>query len=413
MPRRKAKPKPSHKPTGTRSKKNSSTIDRISKLPDHLLHHILSFLPLEQAGRTSILSHRWRHVWASMQGLKFYIDEFDKYKSDKFISYVNAALPYCLKQDLQVFKTFLFSASPTNRAASARWITHVLKNDVRVLHIIIRPKTGKNVILSRPMLTSQSLEELSLFCFPKVRIITPNVISLSQLKILSLQRMDVKSAFMEKIISGCPRLENLNLHYCWLSCSGISSRMLRNLVVENCGILNKFYICTPNLEKLRFNQKYKVSSPYDVLNERFYRQLKLDSQSLKLDVPNLKSLILGGYWVARYPASVTFFLQHSPILEKLTLICNEVPGYWKDVEPVNMSSDLCFQCKNLKSVDIIGSKFDENIPHLIQIFKRNGLADLNPTEGDLGDLGDSSFGNDCLKMLNDVWHWIHFQMIYT
>ncbi|KAF3341109.1 hypothetical protein FCM35_KLT09953 [Carex littledalei] len=192
--------------------------------------------------------------------------------------------------------------------------------------------------------------------------------------------------------------------------------MLRNLVLENCGILNKwenkFYICTPNLEHLRFNKKYTVSSPLDVLNERFYRQLNLDTRSLKLDVPNLKSLILGGYWVARNPAAVTFFLQHSPMLEKLTLICNEVPGYWKDAEPVNLSSDLCFQCKNLK-VDIIGGKYDENIPHLIEVFKRNGLVDLNPTEGDLGDLGDLSFGNDCLKMLYDVWHWIHFQMIYT
>ena len=271
QPKLKPKPKPTHKPTGTTPEEVPNAPDRISKLPDHILHHILSFLPLKEAGCTSILSRRWIHVWLSMQGLKFHTDEFANCGPEKFISYVNAALPYRSKQDLQVFKTFLLNDSPTNLAASTRWITHALRNDVRVLHIIIWPKSsGENVILPRPMLTSQSLEELGLFSFPNVRIITPNVISLSQLKTLSLQQLDVNSAFMEKIISGCQRLENLNLHYCWLRCSGISSRMLRNLVMESCGIQNlrqkKFYICMPNLENLHFNQKYAVFPPFGVVH---------------------------------------------------------------------------------------------------------------------------------------------------
>lgn len=274
MPRRKPKPKLTHKPTGATPEEVPNTTDRISKLPDHVLHHILSFLPLKEAGRTSILSHRWRHVWLSMQGLKFYTDEFANCGPDKFISYVNAALPYRSKQDLQVFKTFLLNDSPTNLAASTRWITHALRNDVRVLHIIIRPKSsGENVILPRPMLTSRSLEELGLFSFPNVKITSPNVMSLSQLKTLSLQQMLVTSAFLETIISGCQRLENLNLHYCRITCSGISSRVLRNLVIENCDIQiqqkNKFYICTPNLVNLRFNKRYTTICCYrEVLHEQ-------------------------------------------------------------------------------------------------------------------------------------------------
>jgi F-box domain len=267
------KPKPRNKTIGTRCKKIPSTIDRISKLPDHLLHHILSFLPQKQAGCTSILSHRWRNVWASMQGFNFYMDEFAMYGPEKFVSYVNATLPYRLKQDLQVFKTFLFSASPTNRTASSRWITHALKHDVRVLHIIMRLKnSGVKAILSRRMLTSQSLEELALFCFPKVEIRIPNVISLSQLKDLSLQRVDVNSTFLERIISGCPRLENLNLHHCRVTFSEISSRVLRNLVLEHCGIQiqrdKKFCIFTPNLVYLRFNQGHAISSHHVKVDER-------------------------------------------------------------------------------------------------------------------------------------------------
>lgn len=252
-------PKLKQRPVGTRPKKNPTTIDRISKLPDHLLHHILSFLPLKQAGRTSILSRRWRHVWASMQNLMFYTDEFVNLGLENFIRYVNAALPHRPKQDFQNFKTFLFSDSPTNLAKSTRWISHAVKNDVRVLSIIIRlQNSGGNVILPRSALVSQSLEELGLFTFPNVKIITPSIISLSRLKILSLQRMEVNSAFLEKILSGCPMLENLNLHFCRVTFSGVYSTTLRNLILENCRIQtkreHKFYICAPSLTHLHFNQ---------------------------------------------------------------------------------------------------------------------------------------------------------------
>lgn len=38
-------------------------VDRISSLPDSILHHILSFVSLKQAVRTSVLSKRWKETW--------------------------------------------------------------------------------------------------------------------------------------------------------------------------------------------------------------------------------------------------------------------------------------------------------------------------------------------------------------
>ncbi|KAJ3687351.1 hypothetical protein LUZ61_016515 [Rhynchospora tenuis] len=386
-------PKPTHKTfgTSTRPKKVPTTIDRISILPDHVLHHILSFLPLKQAGRTSILSRRWRHVWASLKGLTFYKDELAKFGLESFINYVNAALPYRAKQDFHIFKTFLFSTSPTDLATSTRWITHAVNNDVRVLYLIIQ---GGNVILPRPVLTSQSLEELGLFSFPSVKIITPSIISLSRLRILSLQRMEINSAFFEKIISGCTRVENLNLHSCEITFSGVHSMVLRKLVMDNCTIRtkreNKFYICTPNLVHLHFNQGCGTLSHHEKLDQMF-----------ELDVPNLKSLILGGNWVASYPDAVPFFLQHSPMLEKLTLICFQNPAEINKMKSLDASINLRFQCQNLKSVEIICHESDERILHLTKVLKKNGISDLNLT------LGFSSVENDCLKMLYDVWYWIN------
>ncbi|KAI3862560.1 hypothetical protein MKX03_037664 [Papaver bracteatum] len=37
--------------------------DRINELPEHLIHHIFSFLPIECSVSTSKLSTKWRYLW--------------------------------------------------------------------------------------------------------------------------------------------------------------------------------------------------------------------------------------------------------------------------------------------------------------------------------------------------------------
>ncbi|WVZ51739.1 hypothetical protein U9M48_002853 [Paspalum notatum var. saurae] len=41
----------------------------IDALPDEVLEHILGFLQAEEAGRTSVLARRWRHLWKSVTAL--------------------------------------------------------------------------------------------------------------------------------------------------------------------------------------------------------------------------------------------------------------------------------------------------------------------------------------------------------
>ncbi|CAN0891703.1 F-box/LRR-repeat protein 25 [Linum grandiflorum] len=50
---------------------NGSSIDRLSDLPDFIVHHILSFLDARPLVQTSVLSKRWKSLWKYVDALNF------------------------------------------------------------------------------------------------------------------------------------------------------------------------------------------------------------------------------------------------------------------------------------------------------------------------------------------------------
>jgi hypothetical protein len=67
--------------------------DRISDLPDNLLHHILVLIPLIEAVRTCVLSRRWRGVWTRLPRLLFHdVDAAAAPRVRRFPDFVDGVL---------------------------------------------------------------------------------------------------------------------------------------------------------------------------------------------------------------------------------------------------------------------------------------------------------------------------------
>ncbi|CAN1185941.1 F-box/LRR-repeat protein At3g26922 [Linum perenne] len=73
-----------------RVEEEEANVDRLSNLPDVILHHILSFLDMKCVVQTSVLSRVWRCVWKHAPVLNFRRDSFRN--AQIFIKFVNMVL---------------------------------------------------------------------------------------------------------------------------------------------------------------------------------------------------------------------------------------------------------------------------------------------------------------------------------
>ncbi|XP_071691038.1 F-box/FBD/LRR-repeat protein At1g16930-like isoform X2 [Rutidosis leptorrhynchoides] len=64
-------------------------IDRLSNLPEELIHKILSFMSTKHVVQTSALSSRWKYTWTSMPCLDFSSNDFAELLIfSKFVTHV-------------------------------------------------------------------------------------------------------------------------------------------------------------------------------------------------------------------------------------------------------------------------------------------------------------------------------------
>ncbi|KAL7584378.1 F-box/LRR-repeat protein 25-like [Lactuca sativa] len=169
--------------------------DRISVLPDYLLHEILCRLPsTKDAIRTGTLSKRWEHLWTSVPTLIFtntdYYDIFTESprnpnsRSD-FVSFVDKTLTQCRQLKLQKFQL-----------------------DLRFWN----KESLIEVLLDENLFISSCLTKLRL---DSCKLNPSGAISWANLRRLCISWGHIDEDLIENILSGSPLLETLVLNYCY------------------------------------------------------------------------------------------------------------------------------------------------------------------------------------------------------
>ncbi|KAI3987601.1 hypothetical protein MKX01_036782, partial [Papaver californicum] len=193
----------------TRRGGSSSEEDKISKLSDELIHHILSFNDMKYAVRTCVLSKRWRYIWTSLPTLNFDYPSQSLYSGqDDLVKVVNNVLEH-RNNELYNIQRFHLCKGQYRWCISSvplgRWIGAAIKANAEDIDI---GRFGGRILIEG-LFTCKSLKKLTLM---ETLMMIPESIYLPRLVYLKLyksQCMDEKD--LNNLISSYPVLEDLYL----------------------------------------------------------------------------------------------------------------------------------------------------------------------------------------------------------
>ncbi|KAL5715291.1 hypothetical protein ACHQM5_017127 [Ranunculus cassubicifolius] len=218
--------------------------DRISALPDALIHQIFDSLTMIQVVQTCILSKRWRYVWSSTPNLDFDLNywprSFLTCPQDllSFIYFMDKVL--VRRRDSNIFNFQLNSSVPYFHLGLeyiVSWMHKVLEYGVQRLILTFPLGIPTPHILALPdNLFTSTVRVLKIFIGhspPESIVSLPNIPMGSQIKDLQLYGVKFPGGDQNgELVLNCSVLENLSIDHC------------------DVNSLNVLTISTPLLEKL-------------------------------------------------------------------------------------------------------------------------------------------------------------------
>ncbi|PHU15176.1 hypothetical protein BC332_16381 [Capsicum chinense] len=141
--------------------------DRISKLPEPILHHILSFLHAKHAARMSTLSKVWDSAWNSLPYLNFGDKLFSKSKDiPRLLRAVDQALANRKKHKISIQKFSLWLPHYHELCYVSSWINMLIACNVKELNLEVNRPVYEGVLdynsLTEAIFDAKTLNVLSL-----------------------------------------------------------------------------------------------------------------------------------------------------------------------------------------------------------------------------------------------------------
>ncbi|CAN4098504.1 unnamed protein product [Withania somnifera] len=191
--------------------------DRISKLPEPILQHILSFLHAEDAARMSTLSKVWNSAWNSLPYLNFGKYIFNKSEiGSRLVNVVDQALVNRKKHKISVHN-FSLQLSPYCRCLSYvdSWIQILIACNIKELNLTVSRPIYEDILeynsLTEAIFDAKTLNVLSLDGFKIEMPSDAGIIKFSALHELHLSNVFLDEQFIQALCLSCCNLQDLTL----------------------------------------------------------------------------------------------------------------------------------------------------------------------------------------------------------
>ncbi|KAM7258498.1 hypothetical protein ACFE04_014239 [Oxalis oulophora] len=379
-------------------------VDRISELPESILHNILSFLPFKTVVKLSLISKTWKQVSVSYPNLMFDDNFFGKYYSwvllgsKYYYGGVREALEKLQQQyhiverilttfrepklTINIFQLHLCLTKHLDWSSRIdKWIQDALHSNVRELRLSFSC-SGFSYNLPHFVLLAKSIVTLVLhYC--KLPLVTSVFkTNLSSLKKLCLDRVDLNDYDSPQNLFA--NIEDLTLQ----SCSGLTSLRISHpaklkKVMLSCNFdLESVFIDTLSLIEANFGD----GSTLKVIDIKYCKNLR--------NITVFDNIAEG--WLNEG-------LNYYPALQYLLLLIHDD----KTMKGATISSN------SLKTLEILNfsreNKFGVNTPNLSQ-FTYSGYApefSLNAPALASASLAIYHFS----KYIRQVWHVRHIEFL--
>ncbi|GJS32220.1 F-box domain containing protein [Tanacetum coccineum] len=387
--------------------------DRLSSLPNDLIHKILSSVSLKQAIETSGLSSRWRYIWTSMPYLDFSTQSFSK--SNKFSKFVTNVLSRRDNQ-VQLSSVKLCFRGKATQVFIKRILNHAFSHNIKQLTFV---SSANKVDMALPInlftkqslplacFSSQSLKHLTLtlasgyksstltstwdlpalitLCLTNIKLdddLFSNCPNLKNLTLISCDtaiRLPEESGKIKSHLNIClPKLSNLTLEYISCNVVNVEAPQLKNLIMrESCSSAN-FSADVLSLEKVDLTISYPCKAQTIVGLLQQIRSVKF----LTLNLEIVERLSSSAELILHQPSPFANLksLKIYPVREILHVkanVCTLVESYFLDSSPgVTLTMVL--------REEIRAHKLMEELQKLLNLWKAN--SDKKIAQVDQGDV---------------------------